>query len=81
LIELNSRLGITLLNKWHAVIDFSAYFDTYLEPTTVLKDLTEKYIIISTDSCYNNSLDRIHNPIKESEFDIVEELKLVDLQN
>lgn len=60
------------------MLDFSAYFDTYIEPTTVLSGIIEKYIIISTDSVYNNSLSRIKNPVPEDIFDIVEEQPKVE---
>ena len=40
LLTLNSSLGISPFNKWKAVIDFSAYYDSYLQPTTVLSNLT-----------------------------------------
>lgn len=60
------------------MLDFSAYFEDYLTPTTVLSGLIEKYIIISTDSVYNNSLSRIKNPIPEDIFNVVEELPKVE---
>jgi hypothetical protein len=60
------------------VVDFSAYYDTYLEPTTVLTGLIDKYILISTDSVYNNSLSKIKNPIPEDIFDLVEEQKEIE---
>jgi hypothetical protein len=42
-----------------------------------LKGITQRYVFISTDSIYNNSIERLKVPITEDSFDLEEEYKLL----
>jgi hypothetical protein len=54
---LNQKLKISNSNKWKAVIDFSGF--KWRDIQSLIKEingLAERYIYISSDSIYNNSL-------------------------
>ena len=68
---LNEKLKISESNKWKAVVDFSAF--KWRDIQSVVKGingLAERYIYISSDSIYNNSLEKVKLPVKEENFDI-----------
>ena len=63
---LNERVGISATKPWAAVVDFTSYKWRDLQSVTkALRNKTQLYIFISTDSLYNNTPFN-GNPIKES---------------
>jgi hypothetical protein len=78
----SQHLKISADNKWNCVVDFSAFrWRDVQSVTKAISSIAERYIFISSDSVYNNHSKKLQNPIREDDYSLEEEYKLIKISN